>query len=93
MQNFRAMGAPPPDHVPPAAGALPPTPVGLQRLGAPLPDPQISPPIANFWLRAWLRMYPIKSIEYACPQKILATRANLFLQSSSLFSARLFLVY
>ena len=28
MQNFRALGAPP-------------------------PDPQDSPPIANFWLRAW----------------------------------------
>ena len=26
----------------------------FQALGAPPPDPQDSPPIANFWLRAWL---------------------------------------
>ena len=25
----------------------------FQALGAPPPDPQNSPPIANFWLRAW----------------------------------------
>ena len=41
--------------VPPAAGGLrPQTPIGLRGLGAPPPDPQNSPPIANFWLRAWL---------------------------------------
>ena len=40
MQNFRALGA------------LPQTPIGLRRLEAPPPDPQNSPPIANFWLRA-----------------------------------------
>ena len=26
-------------------------------LGAPHPDPQSSPPIANFWLRAWLQYH------------------------------------
>ena len=53
--------------VPPAAGGFAPkppasggwglclqTPIGLRRLGGPPPDPQNSPPIANFWLRAWL---------------------------------------
>ena len=68
MQNFRALGARPPD--PRAYGAwglcpqtpslrrlglCPQTPIGLRRLGAPPPDPPNSPPIANFWLRAWLR--------------------------------------
>ena len=56
MQNFRALGAPPPDPVPPAAGAFPPSPqppaaggfaprppIGLRRLGAPPPDPPNSP--------------------------------------------------
>ena len=43
MQNFRALGAPPPDpHWPQAAGSS-------------SPDPQTAPPIANFWLRAWLQ--------------------------------------
>ena len=43
MQNFRALGAPPPDpHWPPAAGGSD-------------PRPPKQPPIANFWLRAWLR--------------------------------------
>ena len=55
MQNFRALGAPLPD--PRASGGCQ-TP-SLQQLGASPPDlhwhpdPQISPPIANFWLRAW----------------------------------------
>ena len=58
MQNFRALGAPPPD--PRASGgwgrcpqtpslrqlgASPPDPIGLRRLGAPPPDPQNSPPL------------------------------------------------
>ena len=67
MQNFRALGAPPSDPVPPAAGGFSPkppasgswglrpqTPIGLRRLGAPPPDPSNSPPIANFWLRGLL---------------------------------------
>ena len=38
---LRRLGALPPDpHWPPAAGGY-------------VPDPHISPPIANFWLRAW----------------------------------------
>ena len=46
MQNFR-----PQIPVPPAVCLQ--TPVGLRLLGAPPPDPQVSPPpIANFWLRA-----------------------------------------
>ena len=61
MQSFRALRAPPPDPVPPAAGGFAPklptsggwglrpqTPIGLLRLGAPLPDPQISPPHCKF---------------------------------------------
>ena len=56
MQNFRALGAPPPDPLPPVAGGFAPkppasgvwglrpqTPIGLWRLGAPPPDPQNSP--------------------------------------------------
>ena len=45
MQNFRALGAPPPD---PRASGGPQTPVGLRRLGAPPPDPQNSPPHCEF---------------------------------------------
>ena len=65
--NFRALEAPPPDPVPPAArsfaprppassgwGLRPQTPISLRWLEAPPPDPQTQPPIANFWLRAWL---------------------------------------
>ena len=61
MQNFRALGAPPPDPVPPAAGGFAPkppatgswglrpqTPIGLRRLGAPPPDPPNSPPHYKF---------------------------------------------
>ena len=55
MQNFRALGAPPPH--PRASGGWgfapkPPAPIGLRRLRAPPQDPKNSPPIANFWLRA-----------------------------------------
>ena len=46
MQNFRALGAQPPDHRASGGwGLCPQTPIGLQRLGAPSPDPQISPPL------------------------------------------------
>ena len=31
--------------------------------GAPPPDPQNSPPIANFWLRAWIKNYQIETVE------------------------------
>ena len=57
MQNFRALGAPPPD--PRASGGwglCPQAPIGLRRLGAQPPDPQTAPPIANFWLRAWTQL-------------------------------------
>ena len=56
MQNFRALGAPPPDPRasggwglvprPPASGGwglCPQTPIGLRRLGAWPPDPQTAP--------------------------------------------------
>ena len=55
MQNFQALGAPPPD--PRASGGCPKplasggwglrlqTPIGLRRLGAPPPDPQTAPPL------------------------------------------------
>ena len=46
MQNFRALGAPPPD--PRASGGwglCPQTPIGLRRLGAQPPDPQTAPPL------------------------------------------------
>ena len=42
MQNFASGGW----------GLSPQTPIGLQRLRTPPPDPQTQPPIANFWLRA-----------------------------------------
>ena len=54
MQNFRALGAPPPDPRAsggcfPPLGARPQTPIGLWRLGAPPPDPQnIPPPYCEF---------------------------------------------
>ena len=65
MQKFRVLGSPPPD--PRASGGWgrspqtpafggwglrPQTPIGFRRLVAPPPDPQNSPPIADFWLRA-----------------------------------------
>ena len=69
MQNFLALGLRPQTPVPPAAGGFSPkpptsggwglrpqTPIGSRRLGAPPPDPQNSPPIANFWLRAWVQV-------------------------------------
>ena len=46
MQNFRVLGAPPPD--PHASGGwdiFPHTPIGRRRPGAPPPHPQNSPPL------------------------------------------------
>ena len=64
---FERCGLRPQTSVPPAAGGFAPkppassggrlrpqTPIGFRRLGAPPPDSPNSPPIANFWLRAWL---------------------------------------
>ena len=45
MQNLRALGAPPPDPVPPA-NPQPPAAGGFP------PRPPKQPPIADFWLRA-----------------------------------------
>ena len=54
MQNFQALGAPPPDtRASSGWGLRHQTPNSLRWLGDPPPDPQTSPPIANFWLRAW----------------------------------------
>ena len=74
MQNFLALGAPPPDphafgcwgffpQTPSLQrlGASPPDPIGLRQLGAQPPDPQNSPPIANFWLRAWYQLRAMRS--------------------------------
>ena len=69
MQNFRALGAPPPDPVPPAAGGFAPNPQP-PAAGDLAPEPPLAsggwglrsqtpqtapPPIANFWLRACVR--------------------------------------
>ena len=56
MQNFRALGTPPPD--PRASGGCP-APIVLRRLEAPPPNPKISPPnceflatrLVSFWWR------------------------------------------
>ena len=63
MQNFRALGALPPDPRASGGWGLCPYTTSLRQLGASppdthwppaaIPDPQNSPPIANFWLRAW----------------------------------------
>ena len=54
MQNFRALGAPPPDPMPPAAGGFAPkSPLASGGWELRAPDPPNSPPIANFGLRAW----------------------------------------
>ena len=52
MQNFRALGAPPPDPRASGGWGLCPQTPSLRQLGASPPDPPNSPPIANFWLRA-----------------------------------------
>ena len=52
MQNFRALGAPPPEHRASGGWGLCPQTPSLRQLGASPPDPPNSPPIANFWLRA-----------------------------------------
>ena len=49
MQNFQALGAPPPDPRTSDCWRLcPQTPNSLWRLGAPPPDPQDSPPNREF---------------------------------------------
>ena len=65
MQNFPALGAPPPDPrasggwglcppQPPAAGGFAPRPpLASGGWGLRPQTPQTAPPIANFWLRAW----------------------------------------
>ena len=53
MKNFRVLGAPPPDARASSSWGLCPQTPSLRRLGALPPDPQNSPPIANFRLRAW----------------------------------------
>ena len=56
MQNFRALGAPPPD--PRASGGWglrPQTPNGYL--------PQNSPPIADFWLRACYMLFVYVAVE------------------------------
>ena len=46
MQNFQALGAPPPRTLASGGwGLCPQTPNSLRRLGAPPPDPQTSPPL------------------------------------------------
>ena len=69
MQNFQALGAPPPN--PRASGSwglCPQTPNSLQRLGAEglgAPSianfwlPKTAPSIANFWLRAYHALPPV----------------------------------
>ena len=65
MQNFRALGAPPPDPRASRGWGLCPQTSSLRRLGASPPDPHWppaaggsatrppkQPPISNFWLRA-----------------------------------------
>ena len=67
MQNFRALGAPPPDprasggwgyaSKPPASGGWglrPRPPLASGGWGLRPQTPKTAPPIANFWLRAWL---------------------------------------
>ena len=51
MQNFRALGAPP-------------------------PDPPNSPPIANFWLRAWLYVLLLAVSCYCLSLKIQLEKMN-----------------
>ena len=48
MQNFRALGAPPPDPRASGGWGLCPQTPSLRRLGASPPDPQNSPPHCEF---------------------------------------------
>ena len=69
MQNFRALGAPPPGPRASGGWGLCPRTPSLRRLGAlpqdphwhPVAETQNSPPIANFWLRACVssQNYPL----------------------------------
>ena len=57
IQNFRPLGAPLPDPLPPAVGVFAPRPPASGILRLRLQTPK-QPPIANFWLRAWQRARP-----------------------------------
>ena len=84
MQNFRALGALPPD--PRASGGwglcpqTPSLPLASGGWGLRPQTPQTAPPIANFWLRAWKKynipnkMHASKSESTQGPQAI----SNLF---------------
>ena len=53
---LRRLGALPPNPQPPAAGGFAPRPpLASGGWGLRPQTPQIAPPIANFWLRAWLQ--------------------------------------
>ena len=73
MQNFRALGAPPPD--PRASGGW-----GLR-----LQTPQTAPPIANFWLRACLELTPNVTVAQTFTQTLIFY-SSLFLKSSNFCS-------
>ena len=63
MQNFRALGAPPPDpHASGGWGLCPQTPT-LRRLGASPPDPQNSPPDCEFLATRLIGAITIKNEE------------------------------
>ena len=78
MQNFRALGAPPPDPrasggwgtlppnpQPPAAGGFAPRPpLASGGWGLRPQTPQTAPPIANFWLRACMQEFMLKQSNY-----------------------------
>ena len=62
MQNFRALGAPPPDPQPPAAnGFATRPPLASGGWGFRLQIPKHSPPNANFWLRSRAGTYEATS--------------------------------
>ena len=53
---LRRLGALPPNPQPPAAGGFAPRPpLASGGWGLRPQTPQTAPPIANFWLRAWIR--------------------------------------
>ena len=52
MQNFRALGAPPPDARASGGWGYAPKPPASGGWGLRPQTPKTAPPIANFWLRA-----------------------------------------
>ena len=87
MQNFRALGAPPPDPRASGGWGLCPQTPSLRQLGTSPPDPHWppaaggsaprppnSPPIANFWLRAWRYVDRIERCGAVCVQEFCAPR-------------------